>query len=187
MQDIKAKDITLVDIDLIIPNPKNANSYNLIKKTVDIKLTQGFYSTVDLEDYLTYELYSYKWHSQKYNNFNYAQAWCKKTKKRVKMHKLLVSGFECVDHKNGNTLDNTSINLRGCTLKQNARNAKKAKHGFSSKFKGVSRQSKNSYKARIRVNGDLINLGSGSDVYCAKLYNDAAVKYFGEFARINEL
>lgn len=161
--------------------------YDIIDKIVYIKLTQDFETKVNLSDYLKYKLYNYKWFSQKYGNFNYAQSWCKKNKKRVKLHKLINPSAKVVDHKNGVTLDNRRKNLRSCTLKQNARNAKKPKHGITSIYKGVSKQSKNSYRARIRVNGKAIHLGSGSELHCAELYNIAAIKYFGEFARLNEI
>jgi len=173
---VQSRDIKLVPIEQIIPN-----------KIIELSLSQGFIATIDELDYIKFNICDYKWFSQRYNGFNYPQAWCKKTKKRVKLHRLITPDFQCVDHISGNTLDNTRKNLRGCTLRENARNAKKAKHGTSSKYKGVSKQSENSYRARIRVDGVLIGLGSGSEIHCAHLYNNAAIKYFKEFARINNV
>jgi len=95
-----------------------------------------------------------------------------------------------VDHVNG-TSDPLTLRLasRGENIansrKQQAMNGKKC----SSSYKGVSwvKQTKK-WRATVRFQRQLIHLGYFTDEKEAALaYNKAAIKYFGEFARINQL
>jgi len=91
-----------------------------------------------------------------------------------------------VDHINGNTLDNRKCNLRFATLRQNVCNSRK-RDNCSSKYKGVSKQKgRNTYNAEIRHYGEKIYLGSfRNEVDAALAYNYAAIRYQGEYARLN--
>lgn len=105
-----------------------------------------------------------------------------------RMHRIIMQapdGVE-VDHINGNTLDNRRENLRLATHQQNSWNQKK-RTGSRSAFKGVCWHGQNSkWRARIKVSGKEIALGCyASEVEAAKAYNAAAIKHFGEFARLN--
>lgn len=89
----------------------------------------------------------------------------------------------CVDHIDGNGLNNCRSNLRVCSLRENARN-----RGLTSGragYKGVHLQS-GAHVARI---GDpRISLGSfASAVEAALAYNAAATKLYGEFANLNRI
>ena len=89
-----------------------------------------------------------------------------------------------VDHINGDRSDNRLNNLRWCTRQGNRRNRKKIE-GTSSKYIGVS-QRNNNWRSRIHVNNIEIYLGSfSSEKDAAKIYNEAARKYHGEFASLN--
>lgn len=95
------------------------------------------------------------------------------------------------DHRGNNGLNNQKRNLRICSQQFNSRNRNKSRfdkrNKLSSAYKGVSLNYKK-FAARIRVNGNLIALGLFSDeMDAAKAYNNAAVKYFGEFANLNSL
>jgi len=91
------------------------------------------------------------------------------------------------DHKNRNPLDNRRSNLRKCVQKQNMQN-KPMPANNASGYKGVYLKSKAKWEASIRVDGKLIFLGYFKDkIEAAKSYNRAAVKYFGEFACINDV
>lgn len=107
---------------------------------------------------------------------------------KVRMHRLIMN---CpselqVDHINGNGLDNRRDNLRLATNKQNCRN-KRVQINNLTGYKGVSfNKKKKLYHARIRVNDELISLGRSKDLKIAIMkYNEAALKYFGEFAHLN--
>lgn len=78
--------------------------------------------------------------------------------------------------------------IREATNAQNQANKKK-KANCSSKYKGVSYYSQHKkFKAGIMVDGDTIHLGYFIDeLEAAKAYNEAALKYFGEFALLNGL
>lgn len=95
---------------------------------------------------------------------------------------------EHVDHKNGIHWDNRWENLRNATHTQNCRNRRKNINNTTG-YKGVGyRQDMNKYQAAIRVNRKAIHLGYFTDSKeAAAAYNDAAIKYFGEFARLNDL
>lgn len=79
------------------------------------------------------------------------------------------------------------LNIRLATSSQNGANSRKWNKKTTSKFKGVFwRKDINKWRARIGVNRARINLGNfDSEIDAAKAYNEAAIKYFGEFARIN--
>lgn len=83
-------------------------------------------------------------------------------------------------------IDNTKANLRICSSMENMRNGRKYAN-CSSPFKGVCWHKVNkAFVSRIRVNGELISLGSFQiEVNAAYVYDLAAVKYFGEFAKTN--
>jgi hypothetical protein len=107
--------------------------------------------------------------------------------RRITMHSILLQGdFENVDHWNGDTLDNRDENLRPSSVKENSRNRKRPKDNTSG-FKGVWwRKEKQKWVATIRVDGRHIYIGSHViPTEAARLYDRAAIKYFGEFARLN--
>lgn len=93
-----------------------------------------------------------------------------------------------IDHIDGNPSNNNINNLREVTQSQNCMNKKSDKNS-SSKFKGVSwDKSTNKWRARIQVNSKQIHLGRfKSEIDAAKCYNNAAIKYFKEFAYLNEV
>lgn len=98
------------------------------------------------------------------------------------------SGFE-VDHRNGNKLDNQRNNLRICNRSQNMGNQKKQPYGKSSRFKGVIWDKRaGKFIAQIKILGCHKYLGGFRDESeAAGAYNQAAIKYFGEFAKVNEI
>lgn len=87
-----------------------------------------------------------------------------------------------VDHINGNRIDNRIENLRGCTRSENQRN----KDGWSKTgYKGVYNNNKG-FMASIRINGQKVYLGTFPIAeQAADAYDNAAKKYFGEFAKTN--
>ena len=91
-----------------------------------------------------------------------------------------------VDHRYGKTWDNRKIQLRLASQLENSRNKMKCKNNTSG-FKGVSRDNvNNKWRAKIQVNNRTLCLGRFEGLLdAAKAYNIAAVKYFGEFARLN--
>jgi len=104
-------------------------------------------------------------------------------------HELLgATRHSHVDHINHNTLDNQRANLRICSISQNAMNRNK-RPNTSSRFKGVSFYKRyKKWKARVKIDETEIWLGYFNDeINAAKAYNEAAKKYFGEFAQLNNI
>lgn len=93
-----------------------------------------------------------------------------------------------VDHEDLNRSNNRIGNLRCATRWDNARNKSKQKNNTTG-FTGVFfRKDSNKFRAIIGVNDKLVHLGTYKTAKEAALaYNEAAVKYFGEFARLNKI
>ena len=92
-----------------------------------------------------------------------------------------------VDHANHNGLDNCRENIRLCTKNQNQWNQNKHQRRTSSRFKGVSWKGRNKkWCAQVQFNGKNIHLGLFTDdESAARVYDEAAKRLFGEFAKLN--
>lgn len=157
-----------------------------------ITLTQGKFAIID-DEY--FELVSrYKWKCDKGHNLNYARHiyWDKKLKKykSILMHRLIMKLIDPkihIDHVDNDGLNNQKSNLRICTVSQNAMNKRKIKQIFTSKFKGVSwSKHAKKWRAQLRIDSILKHLGYFKiEEQAAIAYDQAAKKYFGEFAKFN--
>ena len=153
----------------------------------EIKLTKGFITQVDDEDYEY--LNQFKWSFYKSGNIYYVQR--KKTIKGkrygIKIHRIIMNtpNKMVVDHIDHNGLNNQKSNLRNCLRYENMRNRRSS---ASSGFLGVH-LSRNKYIiAHININGKNIHLGMFKTKESAALaYNKAAIKYFGKFANLNKI
>jgi hypothetical protein len=150
-----------------------------------IPLTQGYLTIVDTADYDW--LIQWSWSAAKIRNFVYAlrqgNQGCK-----VRMHRVILglTGKQQGDHRNHNTLDNRRSNLRVATPAQNMHN-RRARCDNATGYKGVTYVD-GRFIARIVVRGEYISLGRYSDPQSAALaFNDAATRYHGEFAYLNEV
>lgn len=107
----------------------------------------------------------------------------------IKLHRYLtgVKSGEQVDHINGNRVDNRLANLRVCTAQQNSIN--RISHGSESGWRGVFRSGRTcKWQARICVRQKEIYLGTYiNPIDAARAYNEAAIRYHGEFARLNTI
>ncbi|MGE7139167.1 HNH endonuclease [Luteibacter sp. NPDC031894] len=154
-----------------------------------IPLTHGLEAIVD--DDAPSCVFEAKWYAKKSGYDGYFYAVSKSFGRQgVRLHRLIVGAPEgmCVDHINGDTLDNRRCNLRVCTNTENLRNRKlscRSKTGF----KGVSilhRLTKDVYAARITTNGKKIQIGVfATPEEAARAYDKAASDHFGRFARPN--
>jgi hypothetical protein len=154
-----------------------------------IKLTQSKFALVSDEDYEY--LNQWKWYALKQNNniFLFYAVRCFK-RKTISMHRVIAEriGIKNPDHIDRNGLNNQRDNLREATRSQQVINQNLRKDNKSG-YKGVSwdrRQKK--WVARIQSNKKNLHLGYFDDIKeAARAYNEAALKYFGDFAVLNKV
>lgn len=158
-----------------------------------INLTQGQSTMVDDEDFEY--LNQWGWFAQRDAYTLYACRYLpskenkgKKTRTLLRLHRVIMDAPKgaVVDHIDGNGLNNQRSNLRVCSLSQNQRNSRKQCNNTSG-YKGVSwHKGRRMWQAQIVVNNKKVYLGAYDYVTDAALaYNAGAIKYFGEFARLN--
>jgi hypothetical protein len=149
-----------------------------------IALTQGKVAMVDDEDYERLSKYNYFAH-KRFNNW-YALRHDENHATRRMHHDVLnLPSNALVDHKDGDGLNNQKENLRDATKSQNAANSRI--RGGSSKYKGVSwKEPSKKWQAKICIDYKQIYLGlHESEIAAALAYDAAAIKHFGEYARLN--
>jgi AP2 domain len=152
---------------------------------------------VDSADYPM--LIAYSWALVVKRNKHYCIA--KVKGRRVYMHRLIMGepSHRLVDHKNGEVildtggkvvgLNNLRANLRICTRSQNMGN-QKAHVDRLGKYKGVCQEivdgKPGRYIAQICIEGKTRKLGRfDTAAGAAMVYDEAALKLFGAFARTN--
>ena len=93
-----------------------------------------------------------------------------------------------LDHKNGITSDNSWENLREASQLENSRNTIISKDNTSG-YKGICwNKASKKWQAQITINKKAKYLGCFNTKEEASLvYKKAALKYFGEFAKLNEI
>lgn len=156
----------------------------------EIPLTQGKFALVDDEDFEW--LNQWKWRVKKAKNGRfYVQRGMRENgqSRTLYMHREIMKtpkGLDA-DHRDRNGLDNRKSNLRNCTRSQNLMNTIKREKNLSG-YKGVTWcKEKEKWQAQIFVNNKNIRLGRFKTKEAAAfIYDEAAKKYFGEFARLNE-
>lgn len=153
----------------------------------------GDYAVVDAQDAEEVGKYNWTGCQPKNNRYPYALTHIRHpdgTGTTVHLHRLIakLAGFgdsEQVDHVSHDGLDCRRSNLRPATRAENNRNKQRPRNNTSG-FKGVGRDAGASWRARIRVDGKLHHLGRfDTPEAAAKAYDQAAVRYFGQFASLN--
>lgn len=151
----------------------------------EISLTNGGIVLVDEEDFQ--KLSAFKWHRR--TNGIHSYAYRMKNGTTLAMHRVIINipdGMQ-TDHIDGNGLNNLRSNLRVATCAQNQFNAS----GWpgTSIFKGVHWDKwHKKWRVMIRITYRRIFLGYfKSELEAAKSYNEAALKYHGYFAKLNNV
>lgn len=149
-----------------------------------IPLTKGLFAIVDIADILLVS--GRNWYaSKRVEGSIYASTLRCAGAPTVHLHRFLTgTPIElCVDHKDGNPLNNRRENLRVCTYAQNCFNKRMSSKNTSGKTGVIRRRKK--WVASIHVNDRRIHLGSFDrfeDAVEARLAGE--VNYFGEYARV---
>lgn len=130
----------------------------------------------------------FNWHAGKRKNTTYAIRTIKRKGKTFKilLHREILQAPKDlqVDHRDGEGLNNLRENLRLATSAQNKYNMHNRRKGKTSRFKGVMRHhTAPKWMARIQTAGSVKYLGLfESEEDAARVYDQAARQYFGEFA-----
>lgn len=165
----------------------------MMNDAVEMLTTNGVKFLISRQDYETVS--AYKWHARRCSTNSgalryavYRRTSRKDGRKDFILARMLLSaprGLQ-VDHKDGDTLNNTRENLRLATPSQNAHN-RGVQYNNTSGFKGVTyypREKK--FIALITVNYRRIALGYYPTAEeAARAYDAAALEHLGEFARVN--
>lgn len=152
---------------------------------VGVPLAKGRIAIIDAAD--AERVLKYKWHVRPDKHGGFYVKVCIDGKK-LALHRFILDapqGMD-VDHINHNPLDNRRCNIRVCTRAQNMMGQKP--HG-GSPYKGTSFiTEKKKWIAQIGVSGKNIHLGYFDNaVDAARAYNEAAKRYFGEYALLNSV
>ena len=160
----------------------------------EIELTQGYVALVDDEDYE--RVNEFKWHAVKHKNNKSPYACRKKSikgkKTTILMHRFILGAKkgEYVDHIDRDGLNNQRSNIRICTQAQNCANRDMSTRG-NTKYKGLryfTMKDGKTYPYFYFCNHRLgVNLAVRVETEedAARMYNEHAIKYYGEFANLN--
>ena len=151
----------------------------------EIQLTQGKVALVDDEDFEW--LNQWKWGVDKDSYAMREGPRNGEYRTTLKMHRLIAGLIKgdgmCVDHINGNKLDNRRENLRVCSRSENQHNQRLSKANTSG-FKGVHfHKATRKWMARIKISSKIKYIGTFDTPEAAhEAYCKSAIALHGEFA-----
>lgn len=150
-----------------------------------VPLTRGYSASIDVEDRPLVEGHNWYASPSRHGHF-YARAY--HNGGRIGLHQVVmrVGPGVLVDHADRNPLNCRKSNLRLASPRQNCQNRTRYKN-TTSNLKGVMfRSDRGTWKAAITVDGKRITLGTfKTREEAGAAYDDAARKYFGQFAVLN--
>jgi hypothetical protein len=141
----------------------------------------GKFAVIDDEDY----------ESVSFFNWSFSGGYAFNVMTGIHLHSFLMNpppGLH-VDHINGDRLDNRRENLRIATTAQNQMNKRSDSNNLSG-YKGVQfdKGCIKPWAARIQVDGSYLRLGNFyTKEEAALTYNEAAIKHYGPWARLNNV
>lgn len=153
----------------------------------EVPLSQGKFALVDDDDFD--RVMRHKWTAATSNGRRwYAKRSILQDGKCINclLHRFILGVPDAIriDHENGDGLDCRKVNMRYASPRQNARNMRRSARNTSG-FKGVHRV-RDGWIAQISADGKPRFLGvHESKEYAARVYDAAARRLFGEFARCN--
>jgi hypothetical protein len=159
-----------------------------------VPLTQGQWALVDDEDYdrLMEHRWSARWDKHTRSFCAVRSIWIGgpgRKKVGVLMHREILdapSGVQ-VDHWDHDTLNNQKHNLRRATNSQNQCNGRPRPHKRGGRKGAQFHITTGKWRARIRFGGKQHHLGAFDTEEAAHTaYRDAAQKFFGDFACVND-
>jgi hypothetical protein len=181
----KSQYISVVGIDKTSNASVVCNSRGEHTMTINIK---GYDVLIDDEDYALIQGYTWYLTGNGYIMGYKKGTWTKEGVNYILFHRLIMNApkGKCVDHQNGNVLDNRKQNLRICEPIDNSRNRRIGKNNTTG-YVGVfyhNRKKVKKYQAKIMVNKKNISLGYYLTAEAAsEAYKNAAKLYFGDYYR----
>jgi len=171
---------------------------NSVSKYCIIPLNHGLETVVDEEDYAYLSAFRWRAHPGRYCWYATSRTIVSSSPRKrryVALHREIfarrgidISGKH-IDHKDRDGLNNRFSNLRIVTHRENNWNTK-VREDNSSGYKGVHYHvpphGKPRWRARLQIDGKRLHLGLfQTAIEAAIAYNEAAIKYYGEFAALN--
>lgn len=154
---------------------------------IEFKISKQMTTLIDFDDYERLKTDNLlKWNAQKVKTTRSEKYYASRNigKTKVYLHRYIMNcpdGF-CIDHINGNSLDNRKINLRICSYRENARNIRRPVNGF----KGVTKTKNGKWQAQIELDNTHLTLGVFTkESEAARVYDLAAAFLFKEYASFN--
>ncbi|WP_088255394.1 HNH endonuclease [Fimbriiglobus ruber] len=157
-----------------------------------IPLTQGQFALVDAEEFEY--LSQFKWYADRHKRKNFPDGFMAARKVRkengkqttILMHREIMCATkeEKVDHHNHDELDNRKQNLRICSQSQNCQNKRVRPRDLPRGVTFCKREKR--YLSQIVVDGRNRFLGYFNEpAEAADAYNQASIRYHGEFSIFN--
>ena len=135
----------------------------------------------DAEDFDKVDQYCWCEDAKSTENYRNLRAYNPATQKTIKLHQVVAGKY--YDHIDRNPFNNRKYNLRKATAAENARNRSLSKNNTSGIIGVIIDSRSGSWRARIKLDGKLVHLGSFKNKEDAiKTRLAAELKYFGEFA-----
>jgi hypothetical protein len=143
-----------------------------------VQLGHGNFALVDEDDYE-------RVNASKWTRSGAGYAWTRAGNKSVSMHRFVMRAVKdvTIDHVSGDGLDNRKSNLRRCSRRQNSGNQRVRRTTKSSRYKGVSINTKTG-KWMAMLSAKYLGTFTTQEE-AAKAYDDASRTTYGEFARLN--